>query len=191
MITESRRNLLCCRWFLNDSIRTWSGSKRQLSLSSSVVYSSSQKNRSSYRYAVLSKSKADMSGIFLKNDKHNRMRAIGPEWSHSALEYLTINKKRVRLQVLPGGCSGLKFQFADLSNDEQINEGDREFAIGSSTLVIDELTLPFMPSARVDYQDDLERSGLKLVSRSGNNALSGKCGCGTSFSPDNCPSNMF
>jgi iron-sulfur cluster insertion protein len=82
---------------------------------------------------------------------------------------------RLRLAVDGGGCAGFQYRFA---LDTGPQEGDVEVSTDGVTLVIDEVSLPFVAGATVDFVESLGGAAFQVVNP---NAAS-SCGCGTSFS---------
>ncbi len=78
---------------------------------------------------------------------------------------------RLRLTVEGGGCSG--FQYV-LSWDNAVHSDDYVF---DDVIVTDEVSIPYLHGAVVDYVSDLMGEDFKIQNP---NATSG-CGCGTSF----------
>lgn len=80
----------------------------------------------------------------------------------------------LRLKVIPGGCSGFKYDF---SFDE--NKQDQDVIIEKENLkiLVDKDTINFVKGAKIDYIESLQENGFKI---SNPNAQS-TCGCGTSF----------
>jgi iron-sulfur cluster assembly accessory protein len=81
----------------------------------------------------------------------------------------------LRLSVEGGGCAGFQYRFglADArADDDFVSETD------GVALVIDQVSLPFIEGAVVDYVESL--GGAAFQVRNPNAASS--CGCGTSFS---------
>jgi iron-sulfur cluster assembly accessory protein len=80
-----------------------------------------------------------------------------------------------RVAVNGGGCSGFQYEFgfaeAPASDDLVIRAGE-------ATVVVDEVSLPFLDNAEIDWVDDLIGSSFKIRNP---NARS-SCGCGVSFS---------
>ena len=82
--------------------------------------------------------------------------------------------KALRIAVEGGGCSG--FQYAiDLDVPA---EGDMRFEGEGQTVVIDEVSLPFLGGATIDFTEELVGSRFTIENP---NAAS-SCGCGVSFS---------
>ena len=82
--------------------------------------------------------------------------------------------KALRVAVEGGGCSGFQYEI-DLSEpqaDDLILEGAGE------KVVVDEVSLPFLASAVIDFSEEL--IGARFVIENPNATSS--CGCGTSFS---------
>lgn len=82
----------------------------------------------------------------------------------------------LRVRVDGGGCQGFNYHF-DLTDtvngDDEVFEQD-----GNPYVVIDDISLPYMKGAEVDYADELVGAAFKINNP---NAVS-SCGCGTSFS---------
>ena len=82
--------------------------------------------------------------------------------------------KALRVAVEGGGCSG--FQYAiDLGDP---SEGDLVLEGEGQKVVVDEVSLPFLSNAVIDFADEL--IGARFVVENPNATSS--CGCGTSFS---------
>ena len=81
----------------------------------------------------------------------------------------------LRLRVESGGCSGFSYKF---STDSARAADDLVFSNGDTALLVDEVSLPFVEGAAVNFVEDLMGSYFEVQNP---NASSG-CGCGTSFS---------
>lgn len=84
-------------------------------------------------------------------------------------------RSRLRMYVQGGGCSG--FQYGFTIDDEQ-NEDDFIIPAGSSSVLVDSMSIQYLQGAVVDYKDDLEGSRFSIS----NPQASSTCGCGSSFS---------
>lgn len=82
--------------------------------------------------------------------------------------------KALRVAVEGGGCSGFQY---DISLDDPA-EGDLVLEGGGERVVIDEVSLPFLSNAVIDFTEEL--IGARFVIENPN--ASSSCGCGTSFS---------
>lgn len=82
---------------------------------------------------------------------------------------------RLRMFVQGGGCSGFSYGF---TLDSEKNEDDFEFPAGSSSVLIDSMSIMYVEGSTVDYAEDLMGSSFKIV----NPQASSTCGCGSSFS---------
>lgn len=80
-----------------------------------------------------------------------------------------------RLQVQPGGCSGL---FYDMTFDEAVRLGDRVYECSGITIVVDAQSLNYINGITLDYSEDLMGGGFRFYNP---NAIA-SCGCGNSFS---------
>lgn len=87
------------------------------------------------------------------------------------------NKPNLNLRtfVQGGGCSG--FQYGFTFDDEQ-NEDDFEFPVGTFKVLVDAMSMQYMQGATIDYKEDLMGSSFAI---SNPNAQT-TCGCGSSFS---------
>ena len=82
--------------------------------------------------------------------------------------------KVLRVAVEGGGCSGFQYKIDldDPASDDLVLEGAGE------RVVIDEVSLPFLGGAVIDFSEEL--IGARFVIENPNATAS--CGCGTSFS---------
>ena len=81
----------------------------------------------------------------------------------------------LRIQVDGGGCQGFEYQF---KTDTVKNDDDTLFEKDGVVLVVDEVSIPFLDGAEIDYVDDLIGAHFKI----NNPNATSSCGCGTSFS---------
>ncbi len=84
---------------------------------------------------------------------------------------------RLRVAVLGGGCSGFQYQ---LSFDDATTPDDVAVGEGDTLAVTDEMSLPFLQNAVIDYEQTLMGSAIRIRNP---NAAAG-CGCGKSFAVD-------
>ena len=82
--------------------------------------------------------------------------------------------KVLRVAVEGGGCSGFQY---DISLDKPA-EGDLVLEGSGEKVVVDEVSLPFLANAVIDFTEEL--IGARFVIENPNATSS--CGCGTSFS---------
>ncbi|UWQ15830.1 iron-sulfur cluster assembly accessory protein [Aliiroseovarius sp. M344] len=82
--------------------------------------------------------------------------------------------KALRVAVEGGGCSG--FQYDILLDDPA--EGDLILKGAGEQVVVDEVSLPFLTNATIDFTEEL--IGARFIVNNPNATAS--CGCGTSFS---------
>lgn len=85
-----------------------------------------------------------------------------------------MNPKALRVAVEGGGCSGFQYNI-DL---DQPTDGDLVLEGAGQKVVVDEVSLPFLSNAVIDFADEL--IGARFVVENPNATSS--CGCGTSFS---------
>ncbi len=81
----------------------------------------------------------------------------------------------LRLAVDGGGCSGFQYRF-DLV--EAAEPDDLKITNGAATVLVDQVSLPFLRGAVVDFADELAAAEFRVRNP---NAKS-SCGCGVSFS---------
>ncbi|MGF1645470.1 MAG: HesB/IscA family protein [Kineosporiaceae bacterium] len=81
---------------------------------------------------------------------------------------------RLRLQVQPGGCSGLVYQ---LYFDDRTIDGDIVREFDGVELVIDRMSTPYLDGASIDFADTIEKQGFSID----NPNAQGSCACGDSF----------
>ena len=82
--------------------------------------------------------------------------------------------KALRVAVEGGGCSGFQY---NIDLDEPA-EGDLVLEGEGQKVVVDEVSLPFLSDAVIDFSDELIGAAFKI----NNPNATASCGCGTSFS---------
>ena len=93
------------------------------------------------------------------------------------LQVLKENNKEtsgLRVQIVPGGCSGFEY---GLELDENTTDLDNVFTEKGVKIIIEKEHMDFLKGAKLDYVDSLQGGGFKI---SNPNVKSG-CGCGQSF----------
>ncbi len=80
-----------------------------------------------------------------------------------------------RLQVQPGGCSGLLY---DIGFDEAIASDDCVFNSTGISVVVDATSCDYVKDLRLDFSEDLMGGGFRFH----NPQAIASCGCGNSFS---------
>ncbi len=80
----------------------------------------------------------------------------------------------LRVQVQPGGCSGLRYQ---LFFDERSLDGDVVSDFGGVEVVVDRMSAPYLQGASIDFVDTIEKQGFTID----NPNAGGSCACGESF----------
>jgi iron-sulfur cluster assembly accessory protein len=102
---------------------------------------------------------------------------LTPEASEKAWNLLTTQGRedmRLRLQIQPGGCSGLVYQ---LFFDERTFDGDLIQQFGEVEVVVDKMSVPYLEGAVINYSDTIEKQGFDID----NPNATGTCACGDSF----------
>ena len=83
--------------------------------------------------------------------------------------------QKLRIMVEGGGCAGFQYIF---SFTEKTNNDDIEFTNDAVAVVIDKISLPFVATGQLDFEEKLMGSFLNI----NNPNAKGGCGCGNSFS---------
>ena len=111
-------------------------------------------------------------------DSSNNESVIITEKAASKLKEILKSQNKegmgLRIQVLPGGCSGYKYAF-EIVKDAQTN--DKTFNVNDVNFFIDKESLSLIKGSQVDYADGLHGAGFKISNPSANHT----CGCGDSF----------
>jgi iron-sulfur cluster assembly protein len=80
----------------------------------------------------------------------------------------------LRLKVVGGGCSGLRYE---LAFDDNVKDGDTTLEAGGVRVVVDEKSALYLVGTTLDFVDTLQESGFKMVNPNAKTT----CGCGESF----------
>lgn len=89
----------------------------------------------------------------------------------------------IRLQVVPGGCAGLSYQFTFTTAP---TDGDPTYQFDQLTLSLETASLPYLQSLSIDYADDLMGGNFRFTNPQARKI----CDCGISFSPDPLPESL-
>jgi len=81
-----------------------------------------------------------------------------------------------RVQVLPGGCSGFKYDIAAIQ-EESISDDDIVWAQDNVNLVVDSFSIQYLDDTLIHYTRTPMQSGFTFQ----NPNATGGCGCGSSF----------
>jgi iron-sulfur cluster assembly accessory protein len=81
----------------------------------------------------------------------------------------------LRLAVIGGGCSGLQYKM-EITNSPK----PKDILVSSCgvNILIDPRSALFVSGSQIDYSDDLQRGGFKVI----NPNVTASCSCGESFS---------
>lgn len=84
-------------------------------------------------------------------------------------------KDGLRVSIIGGGCSGLRydFSFSDATEKDMVHEYENGLKV-----LVDQKSALYLTGTRLEFHNDLMRSGFEVVNP---NATS-TCGCGESFS---------
>lgn len=86
----------------------------------------------------------------------------------------------LRLKVVPGGCSGMSYEF---SFTDQKEPEDVILALDGAPVAVDRKSGFFLNGSTLDWVQTLMKSGFEVK----NPNASGSCECGVSFSTDAFP----
>lgn len=81
---------------------------------------------------------------------------------------------RLRVQVSPGGCSGLIY---GLNFDERVLDGDEIVDFDGLEVIVDKMSAPYLIGATIDFEDTISKQGFIID----NPNAGGSCACGDSF----------
>ncbi len=96
--------------------------------------------------------------------------------AHEQLLKLGLGAGRfLRIDVVPGGCSGMTYKAA--IDDQSKDDDETLYAEGAVRIVATAGISMFMDGLKIDYSDDLIRSGFRFLSP----VAVKSCGCGSSF----------
>ena len=112
----------------------------------------------------ISSTKVD--GIILTDEAASKVKSL--------LEQDGRDDLSLRVQVQPGGCSGLRYQ---LYFDERQIDGDVVSEFGTVQVVTDKMSAPYLGGATIDFVDTIEKQGFTID----NPNATGSCACGDSF----------
>ncbi|HLC50454.1 MAG TPA: iron-sulfur cluster assembly accessory protein [Candidatus Nanoarchaeia archaeon] len=93
------------------------------------------------------------------------------------IEVLKENNKEnsgLRVEVVPGGCSG--FQYG-LELDENHSDFDNVIEEKGVKIIISKENMNFLKGAKLDYVDSIQGGGFKITNPNAHSS----CGCGQSF----------
>ena len=92
-----------------------------------------------------------------------------------ATEKLPAETVGLRIGVMPGGCSGFKYE---MSIDEAPASDDVILDIEGVRVFVDPFSAQYLGGVKIDYVSTMQSQGFAFE----NPNASGGCGCGTSFS---------
>ena len=80
----------------------------------------------------------------------------------------------LRISVVGGGCSGFQYSL----NFDDRKDGDIVTELDGVTVLVDEVSLPYIAGITLDYVEGLHNAGFRFE----NPRATRTCGCGSSFS---------
>ncbi|NUQ91255.1 MULTISPECIES: iron-sulfur cluster insertion protein ErpA [Glycomyces] len=81
---------------------------------------------------------------------------------------------RLRVEVSPGGCSGLRY---GLYFDTDVRDGDIVQDYEGFGVIVDKMSIPYLIGANIDFADRIDAQGFTID----NPNAQGSCACGDSF----------
>jgi iron-sulfur cluster assembly accessory protein len=99
---------------------------------------------------------------------------VAAEKAKSLLEQQGEEGLALRVQVQPGGCSGLIYQ---LYFDDREVDGDAVQDFNGLSVRVDRMSVPYLSGATIDFVDTIEKQGFTID----NPNAGGSCACGDSF----------
>jgi iron-sulfur cluster assembly protein len=84
-------------------------------------------------------------------------------------------KDGLRVAVIGGGCSGLRYElaFSDATERDMVHEYENGLKV-----LVDQKSALYLTGAQLEFYDDINRSGFEVENPNASNT----CGCGESFS---------
>lgn len=92
-----------------------------------------------------------------------------------AAEKVSVESAGLRVAVMPGGCSGFKY---DLRIEEDVLDDDIITESFGIRLFVDAFSAQYLDGTNIDYVSTMTGSGFSF----NNPSATGGCGCGSSFS---------
>lgn len=119
--------------------------------------------------------KERVSGVAVTDEGHGvSLTAEAAQKTRELLEREGRTDLRLRLQVSPGGCSGLIY---GLHFDDRLLDGDAVMDFDGLEVVVDKMSAPYLSGAVVDFEDTIAKQGYSID----NPNAGGSCACGDSF----------
>jgi len=103
--------------------------------------------------------------VTLTQDAKDKLRALIAAESDPAMG--------LRVQVVPGGCSGFEYDLS-LCGPE---EGDEVVDSDGVRVIVDRFSIPYLLGVELDYEEGFQGAGFLI----NNPNASASCGCGKSF----------
>lgn len=114
-------------------------------------------------------------GIAVTDEEHGvKLTVAAAEKTRNLLEREGRTDLRLRVQVSPGGCSGLIY---GLFFDDRILDGDAIMDFDGLEVIVDKMSSPYLGGSIVDFEDTIAKQGFTID----NPNAGGSCACGDSF----------
>lgn len=125
--------------------------------------------------SAITQDKEVVSGIPVTDRGHGvALTRVAAEKTRGLLEQEGRMDLKLRVQVQPGGCSGLIYS---LHFDDRMLDGDEIMDFDGLEVVIDRMSNPYLDGAVIDFEDTISKQGFNID----NPNAGGSCACGDSF----------
>lgn len=113
--------------------------------------------------------------IAVTDEEHGvRLTVRAAEKTRNLLDQEGRQDLRLRVQVSPGGCSGLIY---GLHFDDRVLDGDAIMDFDGLEVIVDKMSAPYLGGSVVDFEDTISKQGFAID----NPNAGGSCACGDSF----------
>lgn len=124
---------------------------------------------------TINETKEAVRGIAVTDEEHTvGLTQAAVEKTRNLLEREGRQDLRLRIQVQPGGCSGLVYS---IYFDERMLDGDAIMDFDGLEVIVDKMSEPYLAGSIVDFEDTLQKQGFTID----NPNAGGSCACGDSF----------
>lgn len=114
-------------------------------------------------------------GIAVTDEEHTvGLTPAAVEKTRDLLEREGRQDLRLRIQVQPGGCSGLIYS---IYFDERVLDGDAIMDFDGLEVIVDRMSEPYLAGSVIGFEDTIAKQGFTID----NPNAGGSCACGDSF----------
>ncbi len=116
----------------------------------------------------------EMNNIVMQENSTNNEGFKITEKAANKIKDVLKDKAGLRIEVIPGGCSGYMY---NIVTEDKINKDDQVINEKDVKVIIDKESFDLLKGAKLDYVDSLQGAGFKIH----NPNAKATCGCGNSF----------